>query len=246
MTRPKAPEHLDNNDSYGLLDWDNDNDGDLSIVRKYSYLRGIRALGGLMHLFEQTVSTQEIISIEITKVEILDGDCDDLTALPACEAYADVRIGGLVGRNEGDALEVGEGQFVMTSGNKQRWIWGNTVADASFTDTDTREKVFIKINLMDDDADTDGVQVDDVIDVSGPGTPGYVAIEVDVEKCRLREPSAIQILDAIGLPVAFGNCGDSIVTSNGADPYVGTAGGAITFVINLKRTGPVHSDGFEG
>ncbi len=54
---------LNNDDARGRRppdrpDYDNDDDGDLSVIRHHSYLRGIRAIAALYKLFEDTVTSR--------------------------------------------------------------------------------------------------------------------------------------------------------------------------------------------
>ncbi len=237
ITSPRVSSDLDNNDCHesafggcgsGTVgDYDNNfYDNDLGVIRDHSYLRGIRAIAGLMRLYEDTVKTEPVIAVDITGMSILNGDCDDFTFLPACEAYAQVTIGSLTGRNEGDTSEVGDGDSISTPG----WRWGNTVADAAFTDVDGREKIIVQISIRDDDPDVEGLQSDDTIDVVA-GSPGYLSFKVDVEKCILGQPNAFE--NHIGFSPISGRCGDSLTSSEGRDEYVGTAGGSVTLVVDI-------------
>ena len=239
ITSPRVSDDLDNNDCHSsafggcgsgtLGDYDNNfYDDDLGTIRRYSYLRGIRALAGLMRLYEETVASEPIISVDITGVSIFDYDCDDFTFLPACEAYAQVTIGGLTGRNEGDAQEVGDNSSISTPG----WRWGNTVSDAAIIDTDGRKKILIQLQILDDDPDTEGLQSDDTIDIAS-GIFGSLIFKVDVEKCALGQANAFEpFIEGFVIPFS-GTCGETITSRELSDDYVGTAAGSVTFSINI-------------
>lgn len=199
--------------------------GNLSNIREYSYIRGLRAIGGLYNLFEQTVKTEPIINVAISKLEINSGNCDDATALPACEAFANVEIGGLKGRNKGDQIEVGEGQFVHIT----KWNWGNTVSDATAGSDGT--KIRMKISIEDDDGD---FNADDSIDVSPLPFSSDVELEVDVQKCNAGETDAIKLVGTALDRFTLGACGKVITTTADQD-YQGTAGGSLNFTIDISE-----------
>jgi hypothetical protein len=58
ITRPRSIDDLEDND-----DGNHDNDGDLSTIRKWSYMRGIRAIAALYQLFEDTVTRQVNLAV---------------------------------------------------------------------------------------------------------------------------------------------------------------------------------------
>jgi hypothetical protein len=131
ISTPRSKSDLENNDCVGDIciggtggDYDNNHlDNDLGVIRKYSYLRGIRAIAGLYKLFEQTVGTQPIVTVKIENVNELDDH--DYVCAPICvetsdaDFYSKVTIDGLVARNEGDAMT---GETINPD-----WVYGRAV-----------------------------------------------------------------------------------------------------------------------
>lgn len=69
------------NDNHGDdVDEVNDNDGDLSLIRKHSFLHGVRTMGSLFKLWEQAISTP-IVTVTITRIEEVGFD-DDIPFTP--------------------------------------------------------------------------------------------------------------------------------------------------------------------
>lgn len=71
ISKPRRTEDLEDNDGVeevGICipgtagDFDNNEDGDLGVIREFSYLRGIRAIAGLYKLFHDTVSAEPLVS----------------------------------------------------------------------------------------------------------------------------------------------------------------------------------------
>jgi hypothetical protein len=94
ISSPRTPFDLANNDCFPPLplgpecigglpgDDDNNRDGDLGVIREYSYFRGIRALASLYRLFQDTVTTLPIVYVKIETIAELDDH--DYTCLPIC------------------------------------------------------------------------------------------------------------------------------------------------------------------
>jgi hypothetical protein len=83
----------------------NDDDGDLSLIRKYSYLRGIRAMGALFALWAEAIS-KPILTVtihEIKEIGDYEGNCTIFSS--PCSGMdswlkPDYYVGIVMGRNE--------------------------------------------------------------------------------------------------------------------------------------------------
>ncbi len=76
---PTDADRLADNDAIGPCGFgpcNNDNDGDLSLIRKYSYVRGIRAVAGLFALWEKAV-TRPILTVTVRRVKEVGRDDGD-------------------------------------------------------------------------------------------------------------------------------------------------------------------------
>jgi len=231
----KSPGDFFNNnndcDFFGDATCGNDDDGDLSKIREYSYLRGIRSIAGLMELYDQTVTTKPIIALEITKIHINDYPCDpfcpfgndslneecddfDILGNKGCDAYSKVTINGNFVTNVGQITENVEAGDTI----EPKWRFGTELeSETGF--------IPIIIEIVDQDST---LNEDDKIDITpGPGT-GLILF-VDVEKCIKNEPAAIQPF--------FVPCGSSITIDAGGG-YGGTAGAKITFIVKALTTSP--------
>lgn len=206
IASPLVTDDLKNNDCHedffagcgsGTIgDYDNNfYDNDLGVIRNYSYLRGIRATAGLLHLYEQTVSTQPILAVVIKRVEELDG-CDPI-ADEDCDFYANVVIGDRpAASNEGDrVLNLGSDDATDISPN---WAWGQAVP--------TTGSLPVQIYIRDEDLGDDGVvnitrvepnidSCESILDSSCIFerilASKILSLNVDLEKCLSGESGAI-------------------------------------------------------
>ena len=158
----------------------NDADGDLSIIREKSYLRGIRAIAALYKLFEQKVKQQVKLAVVIDRVSVDRGN-DDFSE---DDYYAKVSIAGLDSQNRGD--------YDSNNDNVDpNWMFGNTVG--------TSDSVPVRIEIWDNDgrgedapwnpANGDDNQVD--IDTHGGDGDAALEFNVDIAKCLRGEAGAI-------------------------------------------------------
>jgi PKD domain len=188
ISSPRTTDQLDDNDGQPFdpdqlpKSDNNDDDGDLTVIRKHSYLRGIRAIAALYKLFEQTVKQQVTLGVVINRVEE-DSKHDAICPAPGCDPdfYARVAIAGLESRNRGDARQ--EGEDIDPD-----WMFGNTVG--------TSGSVPVRIEIWDED----GLGVGAVpccpdeqsdIDINGDYGDRALELNVDLGKCLRREPGAI-------------------------------------------------------
>lgn len=158
----------------------NDDDGDLSVIREKSYLRGIRAIAALYKLFEQKVKQQVKLAVVIDRVAVDRGN-DDFTA---ADFYAKVSVAGLDSQNRGDYDDDNDN---VDPG----WMFGNTVG--------TGGSVPVRIEIWDndgrgEDAPWNPLNGDDnQYDIDAHGGYGDAALEfnVDIAKCLRGEAGAI-------------------------------------------------------
>lgn len=184
---PRLDHNLDDNDG-DLIGGDsnnNDGDGDLSMIRRYSYLRGIRATAGLFKLFGQTVRQQVTLSVVIERVEE-DEKHDATCPLPGCEPdfFARVAIGNRESQNRGNHID-------GTEDIDPGWIFGNTVPTSG--SVPVRVEIFDHDGKYEDlDATLTGID-DEQSDVDGDNHEGDRSLElsVDLAKCIARQPGAI-------------------------------------------------------
>lgn len=238
ITTPRTSEDLEDND--GTLGFDNNNndDGDLSVIRFWSYLRGIRSIAALYKLFEETVQNQVTLAVVIDRVEE-DADHDYLCGpnplfppIPpptVCvetsdpDFYARVAIDGREARNRGDRID---GQEQITPG----WAFGNTVG--------TSGSVPVHVEIWDDDgAYTDTVSfagADDQsdIDAEGGGSDRTLDLTVDLAKCVNRQSGAIT-------GEVSGDCGQQFIQTGDAD----NEASQIRFRVIVSKSPPVADAG---
>lgn len=249
VTFPRKEEHLENNDcrdflggngvaciAGGIDDYDNDLDGDLSTIRTYSYLRGIRAIAAVFKLFEETVKTQAIASLVIERVQELDG-CD-----PAfnedCDFYAVVAIDSETAKNEGDRfLNAGSDNATDISPD---WAWGQAVGSSG--------TIPIQIMILDEDIGNDGLVNITAKELNLDGCPitspcvidrilaAYtVNLSLDLAKCMSREDGAITGNSFTG----GSRCGKSLKTDPTGDEDDDAQGIAkVTFVVDINDVIP--------
>jgi len=96
ITRPLTTGDLSDNDA-----GDNNNDGDLGIIRHYSYLYSIRSVAALYQLFDETVSNESSLTVVIDRVAAQ--DCHEEPSGSA-DFFVEIRINGFLLRNEGDQI----------------------------------------------------------------------------------------------------------------------------------------------
>ena len=92
---PRDWQDLGNND-----DGNNDNDGDLSTIRRYAYPFTFRAVASLFKLFEEKVRSQPTLTVLID--EAWAKDDHDAWPLTKADFFSRVKIGDFWFRNEGD------------------------------------------------------------------------------------------------------------------------------------------------
>jgi PKD repeat protein len=94
ITKPSTAADLDDNDA-----GDNNDDGDLGVIRGYNHLFAFRVVGALYRLFEETKNSTVVVVID--RVKAL--DYHDHPWAPA-DFYAEVSIDNFWYRNEGDLI----------------------------------------------------------------------------------------------------------------------------------------------
>ena len=116
ITEPLTAGHLTDNDA-----GDNDGDGNLSVIRDYSYKYAIRATATLFELFSEVVGGRHALTVVIDHV--VAKDCHDEGLVdPYCNAdfFVEVCINGAWYRNEGD-------QIVDDDGISPGWAFARDV-----------------------------------------------------------------------------------------------------------------------
>ena len=214
ISRPRTTGQLTDNDgaTLGILG-NNDDDGDLSIVRQWSYLRGIRSIAALYKLWEQTVSQQITLGLVIEHVE--EDEDHDYACVPnpipfapdICietsdpDFYGRVTIAGWDGRNRGDEAVDDE---VIDPG----WAFGASVGKTG--------TVPVHLEIWDNDGAGDDIVTlggsDDQSDIDGGGGSGDLSLDlnVDMAKCLARQPGAIT-------GDLTGDCGATLSSTGDAD-----------------------------
>jgi PKD repeat protein len=97
ITSPRFKADLNDNDI-----GNNDDDGDLSVIRQYCFMYAIRAVAALYKLFDETTSAESTTTIVIDRVIELD-DHDGLGTIP--DYFVQVAIGAQWYLNRGDQIE---------------------------------------------------------------------------------------------------------------------------------------------
>ena len=215
---PRTKERLLNNDELvinGLPfgDYDNDEDGDLTVIRHYSYLRGIRSIAALYKLFEETVTEQVSAAIVIESVSEVDDDHD---TADGADYWARVSINGRGAQNRGD-------EVVDTEDINPGWAFGHTVGISGtipmwieIWDHDGYGEDFITFSGDDDQSDVD------------PGGGLRLNFDLDISKCLHGEAGAITGPDVAG------NCGDFISVSGNNDDEASH----LTFRVIMSKSPP--------
>jgi len=214
ITRPRVIDDLEDND-----DDNDDADGDLSMIRRYSYIRGIRAIAALYKLFEETVSQRANLIVVIDRVE----EDEDHDFADGPDYWARVQINGNYGQNRGDYIS-------DDNDIHPGWAFGQTVG-LSGTAT-------VRIEIWDWDGRTGppdlypGDSPDDQSDVNLQDDR-TLELHVDLAKCLRREPGAVT-----GLPNA-GDCGGPLVSESNADDEASK----LYFHIRMSKSPPVAEAG---
>ncbi len=224
----------DCNDSNLLLreiyDCDNNVDGDFGVIREYSYVRGIRAIAALFKLFEQTVTTQPILSVVITKVE-QKSPCSMWPVSETCDFYAQ----GAFKEFHDYPYLVNKGQYapdsmIVVPG----WSWGRVVPRSGIIE--------YTLGIRDDDNAFFG---DDIVVISKKDNPyaaSSIKIRVDMERCLSGAANAVT-----GEGFNDGRCGQLLTTdADGSETEIFHGGVAkVTFkvVVAVNNNPPVADAG---
>ena len=100
ITKPRTSAHLSDND-----DGDNNDDGDLSVIRHYCLLHAIRATAALYELFAETVGRNSALTVVIESISAQTVHDDFPSPWPEAEFYVVVRINGFWFVNRGNKEE---------------------------------------------------------------------------------------------------------------------------------------------
>jgi hypothetical protein len=220
IARPRRKEELLNND-FGpgpIIDNsdNNDRDGDLSVIRQHSYLRGIPALAALYRLWEETIS-QPRVTVVINNVEQLEWHDWGCVPLPCVELtypdfYARVDLDGVDSRNRGDAIH---GQDIISPG----WPFARVIDPAlgAFR---------VQIQILDHDGEWDDFATsggpDDTSDITAGGGTA-LDLMVNPALCLAGADGAVY-------GEVTGKCGEQLVSS-GEDYFEASR---ITFTIEVS------------
>ena len=218
----------------GINENNNDNDGDLSTVRHYSYLRGIRAIAGLYQAWNQTVTQQVSVAVIVDHIEE-DQDHDYLCGpvpfppFVVCaetsdpDFFARVLFPGREAMNRGDEIVDDE---VVDPG----WAFGHTVGltgsipiHLEIWDHDGTGEDVITLGGKDDQSD---------IDPSGDGGDLDLDLNVDMAACLTRAPGAIT-------GEATGACGDTLISTGDDD----VEASQVRFRIIMSKSPPTAEAG---
>lgn len=175
----------------------NNDDGDLSVIRLFSYMRGIRAVSSLYSLFEEATKNQVSLVVVIDRVEEnqngegLDESCTTVLGEDVCapypisddpDYYARVSINGYESRNRGDRIDE------QTTINPH-WVFANNVG---LTGTaPVQIGIWDHDGLYDDIATTRGGDDQSDIDSNGGTGDQTLDLNVDLEKCLRGDPGAV-------------------------------------------------------
>ncbi len=214
ITSPRVTDDLDDND-----DDNDDADGDLSMIRRYSYLRGIRAIAALYKLFEDSVAQRPTLTVVIDRVE--EDEDHDLANGP--DYWARVQIDGNYGQNRGDYIS-------DNNDIHPGWAFGQSVG---LTGVAT-----VRIEIWDWDGRTGppdlypGDSPDDQSDVDLEDDR-TLELHIDLSKCLRREAGAVT-----GLPNAA-DCGAPLVSESNADDEASK----LYFHIRMSKSPPTAEAG---
>jgi hypothetical protein len=189
----------------------NDGDGDLSLVRKYSYLRGIRSVAALFQLFEETAKRQFTLYVVVDRVhENQDGEgLDQECVLGVCvgdspDYFAKVSVAGRDSQNRGDRIDNEE---EINPG----WVFGNTVGTTG--SAPVRIEIWDHDGLYDDRITLRGADDQSDIDSTGEEDDQALEFDVDLAKCLRHQPGAI-VGDDLN-----GTCGDQLTQEGDSDDH---------------------------
>ena len=181
---------------------DDNDDGDLGIIREYSYLRGIRSIAAVYKLFEETVRQQVTLYVVVDRVQETQPHEGELcvpvpipgipptieivcTSLGDPDFYARTSIGFLESRNR--AVAGGDQATEDETDISPHWVFGNTVG--------TTGSVPVRLEIWDHDGAYDTpVNLsgsDQQSDVSHVAGDRGLDLTVDLGKCLRREAGAI-------------------------------------------------------
>lgn len=248
--KPRTEEQIDAADSADGTGADPDVNGVLSEIRKYSYLRGIRAIGGLYNLFEQTVERKPILTIEIHKAEVKlpNGTCNDGLIRDACDFYSRVSFSpvtpnpsifgfqtAISGQNEGEELSDKD------TINPDFWRWGHAVEYAGFA--------YLKLQIVDEEdfpyPEDTPVRITPLYADDSDGGKSLI-LEVDLAKCMRGDAGALKVKNPLFIledpstssQISSDKCGVSIKTlvTGKEDENDGIA--AVTFTVNVAEFSP--------
>lgn len=236
ISSPRSTDQLDDNDGefLGILG-NNDDDGDLSTVRQWSYLRGIRAIAALYKLFEETVQQRITLAVVIDRVD--EDEDHDYVCLPdpldigpdICaetsdpDFYGRVSIAGWEGRNRGD-------EVVNDENIEPHWGFGASVGVSG--------SVPVHVEIWDNDGAGDDIitlgGADDQSDIDGDGKENDLSLDlnVDLAKCLSRQPGAIT-------GDLSGDCGATLASTGDAD----FEASRVEFRIFMSKAPPVADAG---
>ncbi|OAI42076.1 hypothetical protein AYO38_11715 [bacterium SCGC AG-212-C10] len=188
--RPVTREQLENNDGCSVPvlplcpSENNDANGDLTFIRQFSYMRGIRAVASLYQLFQQATRSPSLVVV-IDRVradqddEGLDEVCSpEVLGQQVCvgdspDFFARVSVNGYESRNRGDRIDNQED----ISPAHPHWQFGNTVGVSGTAGVQIG--IWDHDGLYDDIATTRGG--DDQSDVDNDGGTGDQTLDLSVD-----------------------------------------------------------------
>ena len=218
----------------GIKENNNDDDGDLSRIRQYSYLRGIRAIAGLYKVWNTTITNQVSVAVVIDHIEEdedHDYACGPIPVPPfeACvetsdpDFFARAVFPGRAAMNRGDEIVDDE---VVDPG----WAFGHTVPltgsipiHLEIWDHDGTGEDVITLSGKDDQSD---------IDPTGDGGDLDLDVSVDLAACLARAPGAIT-------GEATGACGDTLISTGDDD----VEASQVRFRIIMSKSPPTAEAG---
>lgn len=230
LTRLQNHDELRNNDydPVPAVNNNNNDDGDLSIIRQHSYLNGIRAIAALYKLFEETVAQRVQIAIVVDHVE--EDEDHDFECVIICvkisnpDFYARPSISGRTFQNRGDEIV---NDNVIDPG----WAFGSSAG--------TSGSVPIRLEIWDHDGDKDdpfpfgGSDDQSDIDPRAGDSDRSLDMTVDLAKCLRREPGGIA-------GDVTGKCGDTLISTGDDDDHEASQ---VRFRILMSKSPPTAEAG---
>jgi hypothetical protein len=160
---PKYARDLKDND-WHWVDDDNNDDGDLGVIRHYSYAYSIRAIAALYRLFDQVTSSRSYLTLVIDQVDAQDVHDEGLVSpYKKADFYVDIIIGSRWFTNEGN-------QSVDQDHIQPRWAFGADVGNSPAQTTD------MVIKLWDED---EAPNPDDLSDINSRGGARWLEFSAD-------------------------------------------------------------------